>query len=117
MTSARECSSGRRLRVFLRARLTQVNAPCVSQTVRHGAFLITGIFGVRTYRVLAFGPEVRSVHDIHCANDAEAMLQAINIGPAQMQVWEQARLVASIRPVSDQPGKEGAAFSADISAA
>ena len=117
MTSARECSRRRTLRVFLRARLTQVNAPCVSQTLRHGAFLITGIVGVRTYRVLAFGPGSRSVHNIRCANDAEAMLQAINIGPAQMQVWEQARLVANIRPVSDQPGKEGGAFSADTSAA
>jgi hypothetical protein len=67
--------------------------------------------------VLAFGPGFRSVHDIHCANDAEAMLQAINIGPAQMQVWEQARLVANIRPVSDQPGKEVAPVSADTTAA
>jgi hypothetical protein len=72
---------------------------------------------VRTYRVLAFDPGSRSIHHIRCANDAEAMLQAINIGPAQMQVWEHARLVGDIRPFSDQPCQEAAPAGVDLSAA
>jgi hypothetical protein len=72
---------------------------------------------VRTYRVLAFDPGARSIHHIRCANDAEAMLQAINIGPAQMEVWEHARLVGNIRSFSDQPCPEVAPTGADLSAA
>jgi hypothetical protein len=45
------------------------------------------------------------------------MLQAINIGPAQMEVWEHARLVGNIRSFSDQPCPEVAPTGADLSAA
>ena len=60
---------------------------------------------MKNYRVLVFhfGETLPAVHALSCANDAEATLRAMNLGHSRVEVWDRARLVATI-PASPQIG-------------
>jgi Flp pilus assembly CpaE family ATPase len=53
---------------------------------------------MKNYRVLVsdFGETLPAVHALSCANDAEATLRAMNLGLSRIEVWDRARLVATI---------------------
>jgi hypothetical protein len=53
---------------------------------------------MKSYRVLVsrLGATLPAVHLLSCANDGEATLRAMNLDLSRIEVWDRARLVASI---------------------